>query len=186
MTTEKQLAHRREIHAEAIAKSEARYGVWIAGGGLSGRWLLGHNPDDQSPWVAESKHEAVCEALSRDAVYRGRLKHKACDLSHPPKRSYKPRAKLSRKVITSVRLLPEQIAELKLAGSMDKGITAAMRDAARYRWLRLRYDGERAVLLDSNPDPYWAPMLSDGLDAAIDAELQRTPTEVKALPESPK
>ena len=99
-----------------------------------------------------------------------------------PKRAYKPRPKTSRKVCTSVRLLPEQIAELKLAGSMDKGITAAMRDSARCGAMMkaARAVIARAYTLQSDADvEELADELTD-LESAIDAELQRTPTEVKA------
>ena len=190
--TTRQLAHRREIHAEAIAQSEARYGVWITGGGLPGRWLLTHNPDDGSPWVAESYLSAIDEARGRNVTYRP-LRHTVRDLAKPPRR-YKPRdTEISRKVVTSVRLLPEQIAALKLAGSMDKGITAAMRDAARYREALLtivewkfpptgRFWDEPK---NTDPMSYGACFGSNGerdymrevARAAIDAELQRTPTE---------
>lgn len=141
--TRAQLAHRREIHAEAIEQSNAA--------------------------------EFTMYTLTK------------------PKRAYKPRPKTSRKVCTSVRLLPEQIAELKLAGSMDKGITAAMRDAARYREALLtivewkfpptgRFWDEPK---NTDPMSYGACFGSNGerdymrevARAAIDAELQRTPTE---------
>ena len=43
------------------------------------------------------------------------------------------------------------------------------KDAGRYRWLRLRYDGESECSLNRTPDPYWGPKEGDALDAAIDA-----------------
>ena len=175
--TTRQLAHRREIHAEAIEASETFCLYWLDG---KHEFARGRNAADA---ITRAGYGAgamgALDTYTQGPIpqyiwHEGARKWDPIAPPPKPRKPRKPRPKLSRKVVTSVRLLPEQIAALKLAGSMDKGITAAMRDAARYRWVRTRgaWDSEIALgILSEDPAKY---------DAAIDAELQRTLTEVKA------
>ena len=55
----------------------------------------------------------------------------------------------------------------------DPALARALEDAERYRWLRLRWDGEYAIDLNAVPDSYWAPKVAPDLDTAIDAARKK-------------
>lgn len=59
--------------------------------------------------------------------------------------------------------------------TLRKRAEEAEADAARYRWLRVRWDGEGAFDLLSAPDPHWGAVQGDECDAAIDAARKETP-----------
>jgi hypothetical protein len=56
---------------------------------------------------------------------------------------------------------------------LKDAIEALQADARRYRWLRLRYDGERLIDMETVPDSYWGPKIAVGLDAEIDAAMDK-------------